>query len=99
MASFESDLAMFIHVKEVRAPQMRVWVRLPCPKPGRIDRDFDRRREGIRGIVKEHPTNIFKVAADISHHHMTHANPRRCMPRLKNPFSHLVQSFQGTSGL
>jgi hypothetical protein len=42
----------------------------------------------VRRIEDERAVDIFEMAADKSHHHVTHTKPRCRMPRFEKPFSH-----------
>src|SRR4030095_6977063 len=84
----ESDLRIFLHVEEVRAFEVVVARRFPCPDARSFDRGLDGSHARVPWIEDKRAVDIFEMAADKSHHHVTHTNPRRRMPRFEKPFGH-----------
>src|SRR5918999_4281412 len=84
----ESNLRMFLHVEKVLALKMSVARRFACPNSSSFDRGLDGSHAGARRIENKRAMDIFEMAADESHHHVTHTKLRRRMPRFKKPFGH-----------
>src|ERR687888_1767310 len=85
---FEGDLRIFLHVEKVGALKMSVAVRLARPDAARLYFNFDRSSARVSWIEKKRAANVFKVATNVGHHHVTHAKLRRRMSRLEKPLSH-----------
>src|SRR4029077_18422907 len=96
LIAFEDDLGIFLDVEKVRALEGSVAGRFPSPDSRSVDRDFHRSGARIGRIENKRTVNVFKMAADVSHHHVTRAKLRRRMPRFEKPFSH-NRSFQGNT--
>src|SRR5688572_20778172 len=84
----ESNLRMFLYVEKVLALKVSVARRFACPDSSSFDRDLDGSRARVRRIENKRAVNIFEMAANKSHHHVTHRKLRRRMPRFKKPFGH-----------
>ena len=82
----ESDLRMFLHVQKVLALEVGVARCFTCPYSTSFDRGLDGSHARVPWIEDKGTVNIFKMAADKSHHHVTHTKLRCRMPRFKKPF-------------
>src|SRR5687767_469216 len=77
----ESNLRMFLYIEKVLALEMDVARRFACPDSSSFDRDLNRSRARVRRIENKRAVDIFEMAPDKSHHHVTHRKLRRRMPR------------------
>src|SRR5688572_24020674 len=84
----ESNLRMFLYVEKVLALKVSVARRFACPDSSSFDRGLDGSRARVRRVENKRAVNIFEMAADESHHHVTHRKPRRRMPGFEKPFGH-----------
>src|SRR5688500_9790349 len=84
----ESNLRMFLYVEKVLALKVSVARRFACPDSSSFDRGLDGSRAWVRRVENKRAVNIFEMAADESHHHVTHRKPRRRMPGFEKPFGH-----------
>src|SRR5918992_2377673 len=88
LLSCESNLRVFRYVEKVLALKMSVARRFACPDSSSFDGGLDGSRARVRRIENKRAMDIFEMAADKSHHHVTHRKRRRRMPRFEKPFSH-----------
>src|SRR6266576_4667928 len=84
----ESDLRVFLHVEKVLALKMSVARCFTCPDSRSFYRGLDGSRAGVRRIEDKRAVNIFEMAANKSHHHVTHTKLHCRMPRFEKPFGH-----------
>lgn len=85
-AAAEGDGAVVLDVEEIGAAKMCVAIRLPGPKAGRVDLDFNGGVLRVCGIEIEAAMDVFEVPADVGDHHVAHAELRRGVPRFEEPF-------------
>src|SRR5580765_872075 len=84
----ESNRRMFLPVEKGLALEEGVAPRFTWPDSRSFDPGLDGSRARVRLIEDKRAVDIFEMAADKSHHHVTHTKLRRGMPRFEKPFGH-----------
>src|SRR6185312_9336270 len=73
---FIRDGWKFFHVEEIRAPKVRVALLVVRADAGRIDAGLDGRGRRVRGVKRDAPANLVKLALHVGDHHVTNLELR-----------------------
>src|ERR1043166_9044263 len=68
----EGNLRIFLYVEKVLAFKVTVARRFACPDSISFDRGLDGNRVRVRRVENKRAVDIFEMAPDKSHHHVTH---------------------------